>query len=255
VSADFWEFLAHSTDQMSDSAAPSSDPAGGGKPRALRRLPLSLRIFVILLSLLCVVSVLWIGVPAYRRDAAIQQIERVGGSVGSEPRVPEWLRPIVGRRFTNATGVVKLALFRGPGITEGDLKCLNQLPDVTQLFIFGVNITEGGLEIVISLQNCDYLDLGGSTVDDRGLERITQMKQLRVLFLPGAKVTDSGLAHLRELRCLEYLDLQETSITDAGLNAINSIATLKTLDVSNTNVTDHGIHELQRARPSLSIIR
>src|SRR5437868_2248538 len=81
---------------MSSPAKPISDPTTGKPPRPRRWIPVSLGMFVALLLVVGVASGLWIGVPAYRQLAIIQEIEGLGGTVDCVPIGPKWLRRWVG---------------------------------------------------------------------------------------------------------------------------------------------------------------
>src|SRR5437764_876915 len=67
------------------------DLTTGRPPRRRRRLPVSLRIFVAMLVLLCTASALWIGPKIYRQQAAIREIRNAIGTPTFEPGAPPWL--------------------------------------------------------------------------------------------------------------------------------------------------------------------
>src|SRR5262245_47807648 len=65
-------------------------------PRPKRWVPLSLRMFLVILVLVGVGSVLWIGIPAYRQHLALEEFTRIHAWVRLEPRGPAWLRQQMG---------------------------------------------------------------------------------------------------------------------------------------------------------------
>src|SRR5690349_5113287 len=76
-------------------APPSSPPVATDKPPRTRRwIPLSVRIFAVMLGLLAIGS-LWIAVPAYRQYVAILEIERVA-RVTTKPAGYDGLRRLLG---------------------------------------------------------------------------------------------------------------------------------------------------------------
>src|SRR5262249_2700909 len=83
---------------MAAPASPTPAPAIDRPPRPRRWVPLSLRLFAALLFGLGA----WTGLRAYRRPAAIRDIERLGGNVITKPRGPDWLRRIAGDRAMRA---------------------------------------------------------------------------------------------------------------------------------------------------------
>jgi hypothetical protein len=108
-------------------ANPSADPTTVNPPRPRRWIPLSLRMFVAILVLLGAGSALWIGVPAYRQQTAIREIERVGGKVVTRPRGPNWLRTWVGDERMKPFDEVVTVLLKGSQCTDATLTHLTGL--------------------------------------------------------------------------------------------------------------------------------
>ena len=67
-------------------------------------------------------------------------------------------------------------------------------------------------------------------------------------------MTDAGLKELAGLKNLQSLDLWYTGITDAGLKELAELKSLQVLNLPSL-VTDAGVAELQRALPTLKIVR
>src|SRR5262245_60825165 len=59
-------------------------------PRRRRWIPLSLRIYVGCTALFATIGAIWFGVGFYRHEAAIRQLERVGGKVSRSSGGPAW---------------------------------------------------------------------------------------------------------------------------------------------------------------------
>jgi hypothetical protein len=139
----------------------------------------------------------------------------------SEPRVPRWLRGLLGDDpFRDVTAVIDdenvtdhIAL---PRLVRGRL----------------IWTSRGG----------DFL-----------LERVGGLSQLRELVLVSAPATDAGLQHLRGLTSLKRLDLSCSPITDAGLESLRGMGGLRRLNLSQTHVTDEGVRRLQHALPNCEI--
>src|SRR5579863_1548781 len=79
---------------MSTPASPA--PATPRPPRARLWIPLPLRFFVVILVVLPILGSAWIGVTAYRRQTAIREIRRLGGTVAIRQAGQQWLRDWVG---------------------------------------------------------------------------------------------------------------------------------------------------------------
>src|SRR5579863_5055091 len=94
---------------MASSTDLSCDPTTDRPPRRPRRIPVSLRTFLVILAAVSTTSALWIGVPAYQQYAVIREVERLGGSYQIEPVAPKWLRKRIGdekvRMFDDLTAI------------------------------------------------------------------------------------------------------------------------------------------------------
>src|SRR5205809_406549 len=98
---------------MSTSATPTTDPTARKPPRRRRWIPLSLRMFVVILMLVFAGGTAWITVKGCRQAAIVSRIKEAGGTVryhgqvdsagkviaGAQPRGPAWLRRMIGDDF------------------------------------------------------------------------------------------------------------------------------------------------------------
>jgi ankyrin repeat protein len=76
---------------MASPAATPFAPTTDKPPRRRRWIPLSLRLFVAMLGLVCVIGALWMGVRVYRRQVVIREIQQANGTVEFESDAPSWL--------------------------------------------------------------------------------------------------------------------------------------------------------------------
>src|SRR5690242_11293003 len=97
------------------------DPTTAKPSRPPRWIPMSLRMFVVILALLCVGSSLSIGVPAYRKHVAIRDVEILGGRVRTRRGGPDWLRQYVEKMRTRAFDTVFGVEFVDTQISDVDL--------------------------------------------------------------------------------------------------------------------------------------
>ncbi len=91
--------------------SPMPTPAPSVPNRFLIRLPrpfwIGIAAVVIVASAIGVV----VGLPAYRQQVAIREIERVGGRIETRPLGPTWLREAIGAKKMRAFEGVKLERF------------------------------------------------------------------------------------------------------------------------------------------------
>ena len=83
-------------------------------------------------------------------------------------------------------------------VTDAELKPLEDLPQVQQLFLGGAGITDAGLEHVKGLTHLQWLWLGDTQITDAGLEYLKGSGNLQVVGLVGTKVTDNGVKKLQQ---------------------------------------------------------
>jgi len=199
-------------------------------PRRKRWIPLSLRMFVMLMVLLFVGSVLWVGVPAYRQRAAVRAIEPGGyvnmGSVG-----PNWVRDLIGDDWNNFFGEPYELILMDSCVDDAFLAHVSALTRLKRLIIDGT----------------------ATKVTDAGLANLAGMTELRGLFIPDTNVTDAGLMHLSRLPNLLALDLRGTKVTSAGVMRLVKLRQLEYLELSRWQITAAEIAELKRALPKLAI--
>jgi hypothetical protein len=198
-------------------------------PRRRRRVPLSLRLFVLILIIGGVISVAVVGPRAYRNWRAIQEIRRVGGWHDRKRHTPTQLQKRLGDKATIA---------------------FDEIPAV---FLDGSEIDDAGLVHVARLTSLLELGLNLTQVTDAGLAHLTGLSDLKYLGLSGTQVTDAGLVHVAGLRNLTRLNLAGTQVTDAGLVHLSGLSKLQYLTLINTKVSNAGVAELKRALPNTII--
>jgi hypothetical protein len=116
------------------------------------------------------------------------------------------------------------------GLTDEDLKPLQDLHQVKNLLLNGNPITDKGLEQLAGLTNLHELSLSDDrAVTDRGVEHLKGLTGLRLLSLDGTQVTDDGLAHLKGLTELRTLKLYATQVKGPGLAHLQGLPKLESL--------------------------
>lgn len=210
---------------METSAASLTNPATDKPPRRRRWIPLSLKMFVVLLILFVAWSIWRIGVPAYLRHVAIREIERVGGNAISDqgPVGPVWLRDLVGWSWMERNvDDIDIVILAETAADDETLRHIFGLPSVRDVWLWDTKVTDSGLQYLRPLTQLERLHLNNSRVTDDGLKAVGELKSLRDLNLSSTKVTDRGLQHLKRLTNLEIIWLYDTPVTDAGADDLQS---------------------------------
>ena len=156
----------------------------------------------------------------YRQQAAVQQIEKLGGRVVTTHGDPRWIRWLIGgkslRIFEQAT-VVNL---RQTTVEDADLILLRNLNGLQRLNLGETGITNDGLQHLAGLTGLKALDLSSTQISGKGLEHLRGLTDLEYLYLNRTKVGDADLHHLKELTNLRHLDVTGTAITNEGVEQI-----------------------------------
>lgn len=167
--------------------------------------------------------------------------------------------------------VKALSLRDTPAISEGALKLLEKLPNLSQLDI-GENrqFTDRALTHIATLKKLTLLALDSTDISDAGLKHLAPLDGLYTLNLASTAITDAGLKHLsahdalfdlnlastaisddglKHLAPLDLyaLNLNSTAISDAGLKQLASHDGLRRLSLNGTGVTEQGVEELREA--------
>jgi len=159
--------------------------------RSSIRLPRPLWIGLATVALVVVAVGLGFGVPIYRQQVAIREIDRFGGWVAREPGGPDWLR-----RWTGSENI---------------------FDEVQGVYLVGTNLADADLDRLNGAVNPKILAISGTRVGDAGLIHLTNFTSVEALALDHSDVTDAGLKHLHRLKNLRFVDLRSTWVTDTGV--------------------------------------
>jgi hypothetical protein len=171
----------------------ATDSINSERRRLSIGLPRPLWIAVAIVVLIVVAVGLRIGIPIYRHQAAIRQLQSIGGVVVTERGGPAWLRRWIGDKRMQIQDPVYQIGF--PRFTDADF-ARAELSRHTQLTV---------------------LELSGTNIGDGGMAELKRLKSLRILSLDGTHVTDVGLEDLKGLTGLQHLNLNRTNVTAAGV--------------------------------------
>jgi hypothetical protein len=233
----------------------------------------------------------WIVRSARIQREAVAAIKNAGGGVGydwewsngksipgGKPWAPPWLVDRIGIDYFGRVAIVWL-LGRSKKAPDEVYAQIGRLAQTEELLLLEVSLGESGLAHLDGLTDLAALDLRGTQVPDAelahlkrctkllhlilahtkvtdvGLAHLTGLTDLQWLYLGGTHISDDGLVHLKGLRNLSVLGLTHTQISDSGLTHLKGLTNLFQLNLHGTQVTDAGVRELQRALPSLTIIR
>jgi Leucine-rich repeat (LRR) protein len=231
----------------------NASPMASEHRRISVRLPRPLWIGLAAVALIIASLGLRIGLPAYRRHAAMRRLEAAGAFISTYRIGPNWLREFLGPQLMRPFERIYDLNLEVLQAADSDLAPLRSLPDVESLTIYSEEISDAGFENLATLTSLKQLNAGGMRLTDAGLRHLAGLKSLEELDVSLTGVTDAGLAHLTRLTRLRVLDLSYTKITDAGLEILKELPSLDYLDLDGTMVTDAGVAELKRALPDVTI--
>ena len=193
-------------------------------PRELRRSSIRLPrpLWIGLAAVVLIVGGVGVrfGVPIWRQQAAIREIERVGGSIETDQQGPEWPREYIGdawEKLFYSTWRVDLNYTDATNATLDQLTCLTRLES---LWLDHTQVTDSGLAHLNGFKNLVGLWLGETQVTDAGLQHLARLPDLTVLVLNHTEVSDKGLEHLKGSTKLRILELRGTRVTDAGVSSL-----------------------------------
>ena len=143
-------------------------------------MPVSLRIFVVLLVLLGVCGFLWIGLHAYRRHLFIRKIEDVGGVVVTQ-RGPKWLRDVLGDERMRILTEPRSIWFEGSSVADEDLLLLQEVPNLEAVGLNATAVTDSGLAHLKKVTGLKMLVLDGKRFSDDAIEDLSSaLPSLRI---------------------------------------------------------------------------
>jgi hypothetical protein len=136
------------------------------------RLPRPLWIGLAAIVLIMTAAGLGVGIPIYRQQIAVREIEELGGWVFTAPRTPEWLYELLFRIDEDlgerSDVVVSVCLDQKPA-TDSTLYRLSSLTDLKELRLNGTQVTDGGLKHLQALSKLERLSLNSTRVTDTGV--------------------------------------------------------------------------------------
>jgi len=199
------------------SISPNCDQKADRAPCTRRRLPLSLKGFVVILLLLGGGSLAAVGIPIWRKESAISHLEAAGGLVRKVPGGPTWLRQYIGDYWMSYFDDVVQVRLNDHRATDATLVWLKRLPRLGALSLDRSNVSDEGLVYLKNLHGLSALSLAQTQATDAGLAHLSELVGLQMLVLDNTSVTDAGLSHLEGLAVLEWLSLAHTPVGDAGM--------------------------------------
>jgi hypothetical protein len=233
--------------------AATSDKQDSIRARRIPRVG-SFVLFAVLLVLAGLAITVWF--PAHRQKRAVEGFVQNHGYVvyapgfevsqynTARPEGPEWLWSIVDPNLVyNVTTVrfdstwhpqlrgdvlmpivgdftaAETVSIYGVELTNKDLRHLQNLPRLRQLYLSQTKLAEGELNELRELE-LEWLCLSRTWVDDESLRSLSDMTKLEYLDLTRTRVTDAGLVHLEPLTSLKTLYLNRTLVTQSGADSI-----------------------------------
>lgn len=169
----------------------------------------------------------------------------VGQALATPSPVPKWLSRLVGEEMFVKVIAVHLNDQR---LTDGDMQCLEGLPDIRVLKLSGTSITDQALVHMSGLRKLEELTLNGTSIEGPGLAHLQHLPRLEDLELSGTRITDDGLDQIAAPQSLSTINLDSTSVSDAGLAYLQHANRLTVVSLLHTNVRGPGLRHLNGAR-------
>jgi hypothetical protein len=195
-----------------------------------------------------------VGLPIYRQQVAIREIERVGGVVDRRPG-KSWIHNWLSDERLSWFDEIHSVTFESAFTDDADLRHLRQFPNLRHLYIDRTRITDAGLVHLEGLTHLELLSLNGTQITDNGLTHLVTLQNLECLGLGHTGIAGRGLSHLFVLPKLRDLLLSGTLVTDASIMDLKRLVNLKHLKIRETQLSDVGIAELKSAVPALRVER
>ena len=243
----------------------SESDARAPKPRPWR-YRVSLRALMTLI-LVVAAALGWRVNRAHTQARAVARVKQAGGLVvydyqfdgtylyknNPSPRVPAWLRRMVGNEhFQEVTKVS----FYDKTATDAALAAVGDFDHLIAIIINDASeVTDTGLAHLAGLPRLQEMEIWGlSGITDTGLSHLAELRNLQKLELNGLAflqrrerwkppaITDAGLSHLAGVRCLQEVELRNLPlITDAGLAHLAGMPGLRRMSLSLDGITDAGL--------------
>lgn len=150
----------------------SEKPTSAAPGRFSIRLPRPLWIGLAAIVLTVAAVGLGVGIPIYRQQVAVREIEELGGWVFTAPRTPEWLYEFLCRidqDLGERSDVVVSVCLDQKGATDGTLYRVSSLTDLKELRLNGTQVTDTGLAHLQGLKKLERLSLHSTHVTDTGV--------------------------------------------------------------------------------------
>jgi hypothetical protein len=176
-------------------------------------------------------AVVWInlGLPIYRQQVAIGEIELLHGRIIRRSGTPAWVKTWLGDRCDVMFDDVSQVWLSEKPATDDSLRYLKGLTNLEELWLNKTHVTDDGMAIVEGMPKLKNLWLDDAHITDAGLTYLRSLNKLESLLLGNTRVTDSGLANVAQLTCLKKLRLAGTEVTDAGLAQLTRLVNLEEL--------------------------
>jgi hypothetical protein len=162
------------------------------------RLPHPQSLFLLTVVLVLLALGLQFGLPIYRQQMAIREIERLGGAVQARLKAPLWLRERLPDEFVRLFGTVRLVHLRTTAVTDADLSILRTFPQLEALSLSYSGVTDAGLTQLSGFEHLRILELDKTAVTDAGLEGLSRLPRLRSLSAVCSGTTWKSRKRLRE---------------------------------------------------------
>lgn len=222
-------------------------------PKKRRWLRYSLRSFLVVLTVGCLLLGYWVH-RAERQKAVVKWVEENGGAVtydfefheksgmqvDAKRPYPEWFQEFPGDDYFASVRRVELQISNVKNVLP-----LAHLDQLEVLFLDATNVRD--LVPLEAMTNLSMLSLNGTKVSD--LTPLARLRSLKELHVANTDVFD--VTPLAGMTSIEFLDLSRTDVTN--VKPLTKLTNLESLEIYETKVTQEEIDELKAALPNCKI--
>jgi len=154
--------------------------------------------------------------PLYRQRMAIDEIERVGGTVLQSKTVPAWLQKVFGEERTAWMNQVTEVDLHDSDASDSTLTLLVDMTALEEVDVDGTKVTDVGVATLSSIASLKTISLSRTQIGDTGLASLARLKDLRELYVARTNVTAEGVAKLK--RALPGTDIWKLAERGRGFD-------------------------------------
>lgn len=158
------------------------------------------------------------------------------------------------KHIVQCKSLAGLIVNRDTGISDDCIDDLNELPNLSRLYVDNTSITGAGLTRLKRLNQLATLSAAGLKSMPIALKKLNHNNTIKILALIDCKLTDNDVAPIAGMTALTSLRLgQNSKLTNNALAKLDKLKHLEYLYIRGTGVTDSCVEILKRF-PALHVL-